>query len=151
MGNKGITASRSPEEIEWMFGERVADGRALILGLFAGERMEGYVIVSTDNGVLWSVKDIIVLGNNLNRLDKLLIGLKRFMLKCTPAVQCQITGYPTAVQATLSRHFPIKRALDNNQYFIHFQDEAKKLIDVNTLDSIRNWLFGAYEGDAAML
>ena len=73
------------------------------------------------------------------------------MRKHTPAIQCQITGYPTAAQSILARHFPIKRALENNKYFIHFQGDAKKVIDVEKLDSLDNWLFGSYEGDAVML
>lgn len=149
--NRGVTASRTPEELQWMFGDRLLEGTVAILGLFAGERMEGYVVVVTEDGVIWNVKDLIVLDNDLKRIDSLLAGLKCYMRKRTYAVQCQITGYPTAAQPTLARHFPIKRALENNKYFIHFQEGAKDVIDIESLDSLDNWLFGSYEGDAAML
>lgn len=151
LSNKGLAASRTPEELQWMFGDRLGEGNVAVLGLFVGEHMEGYVVVATEDGVLWSVKDLIALGNDLKRIDLLLVGLKCYMKDCTSAVQCQITGYPTPVQPTLARHFPIKRALENNQYFIHFQDTAKNGIGLESLDSLGNWLFGAYEGDSAML
>lgn len=149
--NRGVTASRTSQELNWLFGERLENGRAAIVELVENGVLAGYaVLASSADGKRWRLMDAIVLENNLARLERLFLNVKAF-LKTTPAVLCETTGYCDAAQAVIARAFPVKRQLANNQYFIHFQASAAEQIPIEQLNSLDSWLFGCYEGDAVML
>lgn len=149
--NRGVTASRTSQELDWLFGERLEKGRAAIVELVENGMLAGYaVLASSVDGKRWRLMDAIVLENNLARLERLFLNVKAF-LKTTPAVLCETTGYCDAAQGVIARAFPVKRRLANNEYFIHFQTNAAEQIPIERLNSLDSWLFGCYEGDAVML
>lgn len=155
--NQGLVCSRTVEELEWIFGEEVKSGRAVVLGYFTCDRLDGYVILKSGSsaGRRWQVMDWIALKNDKKILDRLLAAGCKYLRKCTPAMLVESIGYPTFVQDILKRHLPFKRFAGNN----FFSYGYRKHKDGNTtfkdaceavIDTEKSWFFGPYDGDMCM-
>lgn len=155
--NQGLVCSRTVEELNWIFGEEVKSGQAVILGYFTRDRLDGYVILKSGSsaGRRWQIMDWIALGNDKKILDRLLAAGCRYLRKCTPAMLVESIGYPTFVQDILKRHLPFKRFAGNNFFSYGYRkhkdgDTTFKDACESVIDTEKSWFFGPYDGDMCM-
>ena len=146
----GLVSSRTSEELEWLFGERVRKGTAVVLGAFSGDELVGHVIV--DGGVAaryWRIVDWFALRNDAKTLEALLKTVCRFLKEKTPAITLSSRGFPTFVQPIISKCLPHRTNMSYSVFSWScgkdksFQAELEKIIDTPS-----SWFFGPYDGDA---
>ena len=148
--NTGLVSSRTAEELEWLFGERVRNGRAVLLGAFEKGEHVGYVIV--DGGVAsrhWRIVDWFALRNDVLTLEALLKTACCFLKSETPAITLSCEGFPTFVQPLISKYLPHRTTRPYSVFSwtcgkdAAFQAELEKIIDTP-----QSWFFSPYDGDA---
>lgn len=149
--NEGLVCSRTAEEIEWIFGERIKRGQCVLLGVFKGENPVGYIIArSKPNAKRWEIMDWFALGNNLRILEPLLAELCRFLKRKTPAMMLEVIGFPTAAQPILKRYLPHERQVGNNVFSWGSSNKEFRESILPIIDTPKSWFFGPYDGDECM-
>ena len=155
--NEGLTCSRTVEELEWIFGEEVRDGRAVVLGLFEDGKLNGFLVLKDEgtSGRRWQLMDWVALGNDAGRLDALLAAGCRFLKRRTPAMLVESIGFPTFIQPVLKRHLPFRRYAGNNFFSYGYRGRkttGKAFADAceAVIDTPKSWFFGPYDGDMCM-
>lgn len=147
--NRGLVASRTPVELDWMYGARLRAGEAVVLTCDGAQGMVGYLILVTDksHGLRWYVADMIALGNDLRVLSLLLKSAKIFLRRCTPAVTCMIVGFPALIQRLIRRWRTFARMRDCSSliYKVH-EVELSAQIQCS-LSRNEGWAFCPYDGD----
>ena len=148
--NTGIFCSRTAEEIEWIFGEKIRTGEAVVLGTLDNEGPLGYILLKSDRlAKRWAIHDWFAVDNCLNVLEALLQAACRFLRAKTPAMMLETFGFPTGVQSLLRKYLPYVRAVGHNQFsWGSWKMDRKGLCEV--LDSPASWFFGPYDGDACL-
>ena len=147
--NEGLVCSRSGEEIEWMFGERIQDGRSVVLGTSDAEGPTGAIIIGSDQTARrFMIQDWIAVGNDLRTLEELLRLACRFAKERTPAMMIETMGFPTFVQPLLKKYFPHRRKVDNNFFSWWSKPLKDRLLPI--IDTPKSWFFGPYDGDLVM-
>jgi hypothetical protein len=142
--NEGLVSSRSAEELEWIFNDRLASGEIVILGEFKGEDLVGYVALkSASNGKRWMIADWIAIKNDTTILVALLKSAVRFLRRKRGAVLLETIGFPDFAEPVLKRCLRFSRKARNNTFLWKFLD-GKTTIPPNS------WFFGPYDGDRCM-
>ena len=144
--NEGLVCSRTAEEIEWIFGERIRNGLCVVLSAFDKDKPVGYIVLKTDSKARrWGINDWFAINNDEKTLEALLVAACGFLKKKTPAMMLEVCGFPTWIQPLLKRYLPCKRAVGHNVFSWRsrkpFQDEVLRIID-----SRHSWFFGPYDG-----
>ena len=155
--NQGLVCSRTVEELNWIFGEEVKSGRAILLGYFTDNRLEGYVVLKCGSSACrrWQIIDWIALENDKAILDRLLAAGCKFLRKHTPAMLLESIGFPMYVQDVLKRHLPFSRAAGNNFFSYGYRKpktEGKTFAEncEAVINTEKSWFFGPYDGDMCM-
>ena len=156
-GNEGLVCSRTAEELNWIFGEEVRDGRAVVLGLSEDEKLNGYIILKDGGGSgrRWQLIDWVALGNDMGRLDALLSAGCRFLRQRTPAMLFESIGFPMFIQDVIRRHLPFRRFAGNNFFSYGYRKPktlGKKFAEKceTVINTEKSWFFGPYDGDMCM-
>ena len=147
--NKGIVASRDIETLKWMFGKDMDEDRCILLALFSGEDIEGYVVIRVMYGSerRWQIMDMIALDNSPERISILLEGAKSFLKKDTDAISLESTGFPDFIQSTLQRCLPHFRKLHHN--YCNWNSDDEEIIHAIETDgnASNSWFFVPFDGD----
>ena len=148
--NEGLVCSRSGEEIDWLFGERIRDGRSVVLGTSDAEGPTGAIIVGSDRMARrFMIQDWIAVGNDLRTLEALLRLACRFVKNCTPAMMLETMGFPSFVQPLLKRYLPHERDAGNNFFSWACAKSLRERLEA-VADTPKSWFFGPYDGDLVM-
>lgn len=148
--NEGLLCSRSGEEIDWLFGERIRDGRSVVLGTSDAEGPTGAIIVGGDRTARrFMIQDWIAVGNDLRTLEELLRLACRFVKDCTPAMMLETMGFPSFAQPLLKRYLPHERRMGNNFFSWSCAKPLRERLEA-IVDTPKSWFFGPYDGDLVM-
>ena len=156
-GNEGLVCSRTVEELEWIFGDEIRNGRVVVLGLFEKELLNGYLVLKDEgeSGRRWQVMDWVALGNDATRLDALLAAGCRFLKSRTPAMLVESIGFPMFIQGVIKKHLPFRRYAGNNFFSYGYRKpktEGKEFAEKceAVINTPKSWFFGPYDGDMCM-
>lgn len=148
--NEGLVVSRTPQELEWIFGERLSSGKLVLLTAEAAGEMAGYILLEPSGAGVgisrWRILDLIAVRNASDVLAALIEGAKFFLKRHTPAMVLESFGFGATGLSVLDRKLPHVRKLTNN-YFLYkaFDPEIEQAINSNN-----SWFFGPYDGDMCM-
>ena len=149
--NEGLVCSRTAEEVEWLFGERIKKGLCVALGVYKDEEPVGYIIARSNSFARrWQILDWFALGNKSEFLEASLAELCVFLKRNTPAMMLESVGFPMWVQPLLMRYLSHKRELGHNAFSwgCGYKDFRESVLPI--IDSPKSWFFGPYDGDECM-
>lgn len=146
--NKGLVCSRQAEELEWMFGERLASGELVLLLAECSEVAIGYVVISLNSEGSARVLDILAVNNDHDILLTIFKGAVRFLKKKTPILLFKIAGYPPGHAEVFEKIFPRKRPFGYNPSLYKIEKDFD--LTETEMRSSDSWFFGPYDGDLAM-
>lgn len=151
-GNKGLVASRTPEELAWIFNDRLVKSQCVLLGAYTRNECVGYIILTSPSASArrWCIGDMIALRNDAEIISVLLSSAKRFLRRCTPAFLFETIGFPMCIQDTIALHMPFKRKVNCNFFSYAFADQDWKDRYSKLINSSVSWFFGPYDGDMCM-
>lgn len=142
--NKGVVASRSSAELEWMFGDNVAKGTDVILATYEGSEISGYIVVrKSRKGRGWLVVDMLALDNDRATLRLLLVSAVRYLRREARSLILESIGFPLYVEDLTRSILPLYRKTLNNTFLF-------KAIDPGFTVPESSWFFGPYDGDRSM-
>lgn len=151
MVNEGAFFSRSAEEIEWIFGDRIRKGTEILLGAFRNESPCGYVILKTDvKARRWEIHDWFAVGNDKIVLERLLQAAIVFLRECVPSMMLEVRGFPSWVQPLLRKYLPHVRNVGHNCFAWGSRNKEFKARLLSLADTPKSWFFGPYDGDECM-
>lgn len=149
--NEGLVCSRTAEEINWIFGDRMRNGEVVVLGAFDAEGPVGYILLRGDLfAKRWRIHDWFAVGNRADELETLLGSACRFLKSQTHAMMLEVEGFPTWVQPMLKKYLPHVREVGFNQFSWGSRDKEFKAKVMPIIDSPKSWFFGPYDGDECM-
>lgn len=149
--NEGLVCSRTAEEVEWLFGERIKKGLCVALGVYKDEEPVGYIIARSNSFARrWQILDWFALGNKSEFLEASLAELCVFLKRKTPAMMLESVGFPMWVQPLLMRYLPHKRELGHNTFSWGSSNKDFRESVLQVIDSPKSWFFGPYDGDECM-
>ena len=149
--NEGLVCSRTAEEVEWIFGERIKNGQCVLLGAFKEGNPIGYIILRTnETAKRWSIHDWFAIKNDEKVLDLLLCETCAYITKATPAMMLEVCGFPTWAQRLLKRYLPFERPIGHNVFSWGSNDKSFREAVLPIIDSRKSWFFGPYDGDICM-
>lgn len=148
--NRGLVSSRSAEEIEWMYGDKLRDDRALLLCARRNGRPTGYIMVGSDHCLRrWVILDWFAVRNDLRCLEELLKSTCRFLRRYTPAFMIETRGFPSFVQPVLKKYLSFTQQRGNNYFSWYVLPQYERECRA-VADSAESWFFGPYDGDLHM-
>lgn len=151
-GNRGIVVSRDMETLNWLFAESIASGNCVLLALYRGKEVEGYVILRpmATSVCRWQIIDMIALENAPERLDLLLKGARIFLKRDTRAISMESTGFPEFVQPVLKKYLPHVQKTGHNR-FEWITDDQDIIAEIKKSGNAQSsWFFGPFDGDYCM-
>lgn len=149
--NKGLVCSRTAEEVEWIFGERVKNGLCVLLGAFKDGNPVGYIIArSKPDAKRWEIMDWFALKNSSKILEPLLAELCNFLKRKTPAMMLEVICFPTVVQSILKCYLPHERQTGHNVFSWGSSNKEFRESVLPIIDMPNSWFFGPYDGDECM-
>lgn len=147
LGNDGVVVSRTAEDLQWLFGKGLADGRFIMITRKSQGRLKGYIVLKkqvSELGLRWMVSDWIALGNDSKVLHDLLLDARRAVAS-TAAFCLELTGFPTRIQPVVNACLPFSRkAICNTFSFKLFNGLLKESLQNG---SDRGWFWGPMDGD----
>lgn len=148
--NRGMITSRTPAELEWLFGEGLASGRDVLIGRFDGERLVGYVVVRrchVRHGALavGRIVDWVAVGRDRGVLADLLRDAC-LHARGNGLALVEIMGFPMEVQDIIGRVFRLHRAVKGNPSSFWTRDKELRASIQNDREG---WFWGAVDGDRA--
>lgn len=142
--NKGLVASRSAAEIEWMFGDNIARGTDVMLVEYDGSEISGHIVIrESRNGKRWMIVDMVAIDNNPDVLRSLLNSAVSFLRREKKSVVLESIGFPEYVSMLLKRELPFARKTKNNTFIWSCSAKIQDVMD-------RSWFFGPYDGDRCL-
>lgn len=155
--NEGLVCSRTAEELDWMFGEEIKDGRCVMLVDYVDGLLDGYIILKDGSraGRRWQIIDWVALENSKSILDRLLKVACCFLRQRTPAMLLESIGFPTFIQPVLKRYLSYRRFAGNNFFSYGYRNRkttGKEFAEAceMVIDTEKSWFFGPYDGDMCM-
>lgn len=147
--NEGIVCSRTAEEVEWIFGERIKCGQCVLLAAFKGDHPVGYIIINVaQTAKRCGIFDWFALKNNEKILEAILSVACSYLKQYTPAMMLEVCGFPTWIQSLLKYYLPHERRLGNNVFAWSSCDNVfHENVLLPVIDSPKSWFFGPYDGD----
>lgn len=147
--NEGLVSSRTAEEIEWAYGDRIRTGEDVLLAAHDNDRPVGYIILRMLYGNRRAlVIDWFAMGNDLKILEELLVIGKLYLKRHTPAMILEMVGFPTYVQPMIRKHLSHSRPIGHNMFSWGSKSYRDELLPI--IDTPKSWFFGPYDGDAFM-
>lgn len=144
--NSGLVASRTADELRWLFGREMARGTALMgVGRNAVGEVMGYVVVKESGAYpgRWMVVDWIAVDNDKEVLYRLLYDITNTIVKLRPnAFLLESIGFPEDVKSVVKSCLRFSRQIKNNV----FAYQAYGTLDV-TRSINDGWFFGPIDGD----
>lgn len=149
--NEGLFCSRTAEEVEWIFGERVKNGQCVLLGAFKEGNPVGYIVArSKPDAKRWQILDWFALENSSKILESLLAELCIFLKRKTPAMMLEVIGFPTAAQPILKRYLPHVRQTGHNAFSWGSGNKEFRESVMPIIDTSKSWFVGPYDGDECL-
>ena len=149
--NDGLVCSRTAEEVGWIFGDRIKDGRCVALGAFSKNRPAGYIVARSDcKAKRWQILDWFALRNEECILEALLSEICRFLKRKTPAMMLESGGFPMYIQSLLMKYLPHKREIGHNVFSWGSGSKEFRESALPIIDTPQSWFFGPYDGDECL-
>ena len=147
--NKGLVCSRTAEEIEWIFGDRIRRGEPVVLGAFDAKGPCGYILMTGGKvAKRWQIHDWFAVDNDRKTLEALLKTGCSFLRKKTPAMMLEVCGFPTCVQDLIKAYLPHVRPLGHNTFSCGSKEpELREKLRAMVRGEEPCWFFGPYDGD----
>lgn len=147
--NRGLVCSRTAEEIEWIFGERICRGETVVLGAFDAHGPLGYILMTGGKTAKrWQIHDWFAVGNDRKTLESLLKTGCAFLKRKTPAMMLEVCGFPSGVQDLLKSYLPHVRQIGHNTFSCGSKDpELRERLRKMASGELPCWFFGPYDGD----
>lgn len=147
--NEGLVCSRTAEEIEWIFGERIRNGQVVVLGAFDATGPVGYILLNGGAWAKrWAIHDWFAIRNDVLALRTLLDAACRFLKSATPAMMLECKGFPPFVQSLLKNHLPHVRQIGHNVFSCGSREpELREKLRKMATGELTCWFFGPYDGD----
>ena len=147
--NDGVVSSRTTAELDWFFGDEVANGLSIVLTAEGPRGVEGYVVLRPClyDPSRWFVADAIALGNDRAVLALLFKAAKASVLECSGAERLEILGFPMAVRPVIAKAFPKSRPTPCNGFMWGFSDADFERRCGGGIADEKGWFFGPYDGD----
>lgn len=147
--NKGLVCSRTAEEIEWIFGERIRRGETVVLGVFDAQGPLGYILMAGGKTAKrWQIHDWFAVGNDRKTLESLLKTGCAFLKRKTPAMMLEVCGFPSGVQDLLKSHLPHVRQIGHNTFSCGSREPGlREQFGKMSTGELPCWFFGPYDGD----
>lgn len=150
--NCGFVLSRTPNELEWVYGQTLTKGKGLLLGLYEKSDLVGYCVLKcSGEGDSWTISDMLVMHNSPLLLHNLVRLSLKFLRKHTPAIYCSILGFSTHAHKVMDELFPIVRKMRCNSFTWNVQKQSQYQPKMDDLDAADSWFFGPYDGDWCLL
>ena len=152
LGNKGFVISRTSAELEWVFGERIREGRCLVFAAYSGDVMMGWMIISPfkKSPRRWIIVDCLALNNDKDILLAMSRAVVKFLKTRTNAWTLETRGFPMWFDSVIKRVLPFTiRHKDNPYFYFPQQNEISNRICM-ALNQSESWFFGLYDGDGCM-
>ncbi len=149
--NEGLVCSRTAEEVEWVFGDRIKDGRCIALGARIGGKPAGYIAVRSDEKAKrWQILDWFALRNDERILEALLSEVCKFLKRKTPAMMLESIGFPMHIQSLLMKYLSHKREVGHNVFSWGSSNKKFREAVLPVIDARKSWFFGPYDGDECL-
>lgn len=149
--NEGVVSSRSAEEIEWIYGDKIRTGAVVVLGAFEHSLPIGYLLLKANpNRERWLIGDLFAVGNSPSALSALLKAGCSYLKMQTPAMLLESIGFPAHVEPVLRRFLPFTRSCNANFDSFNFFSKDDALQYGNLILSEKSWFFGPYDGDMCL-
>ena len=145
--NEGLVCSRSAEEIDWIFGDRIRSGKCVVLAAYKASAPIGYIILTTHGGKFWGCGDLFALRNDAN-ITRLMIKTACKFLRCTPAIIFKLRGFSSSIRSTLISILPHFRREPFNAFSWSLYDKSLEQSLLPVIDTSGSWFFGPYDGDS---
>lgn len=147
--NVGLVSTRAPEILSWMFGSRLKNGQAVLVGVFRDGTLVGYGIACSQDltARFWRIADCIALDNDLDVISLSLEGIVRWLRRRTPAFFVQAHGFPLRAQSVIERVFPRKCEMKSNPFILSLFDAELRIVCGDRGESLTGWFYGPYDGD----
>jgi len=151
--NEGLVMSRTPDVLEWLFGEEIALGRNTLIGRFDKEKLVGYIVLRqkklpNSDSERFVVIDWIAINNDKRVLSDLLRDGREYTLSQGAAV-LEILGYPESCQEVISQYFPFKRKIIANSFMYKTVDSSQSEAFREQAD--KGWFWGAMDADRCVM
>lgn len=152
-GNSGLVSSRTARELHWIFDRGLRSGEVIPFALRESGRLVAYAFFRrTDrSGICWRVVDMIALGNDRTRLERLLADAADFLRDDAGAEYVQITGYPDGLQPLLERLFPRASSFGLNKCIWKCLNSPAESLCGNWTNDSGSWFGCPYDGDMCLL
>lgn len=149
--NKGLVCSRTSEELEWYFGDKMKDGSAIVLAAEDTDGPVGYIVLGRgETAIRCMIMDIFAVGNRLDIIEILLKAAIRFLRKKTKYLILTTCGFPTFVQPLLKKYLPRERKMEFNMFSWGSSSKTVREELLPIIDTPKSWFFGPYDGDLCM-
>ena len=149
--NEGVVASRTEDEVAWMFEDKIKDGRAVLLCATQGQKPVGYIVFGSDEAARrWMLMDWFARNNDFSVLSKLLKVACTFLRKNTPAIIFETRGFPSFAQPILKRYLPFIQQKGVNFFTWSFLPNREIEGFKAAAYTDKSWFFGPYDGDLVM-
>lgn len=152
-GNCGLVSSRTARELHWVFDHGLKSRDVVPFALRESGRLVAYAFFRrTDrSGACWRVVDMIALGNDLSRLERLLTEAADFLKAHAGAEYVQITGYPDGIQPLLERLFPRASSFGMNKCIWKCLNSSADSLCGNWMRDAGSWFGCPYDGDMCLI
>lgn len=147
--NKGLVCSRTAEEIEWIFGERIRAGETVVLGAFDSHGPSGYILMTGgETAKRWQIHDWFAVDNDRKTLESLLKVGCSFLKWKTPAMMVEVCGFAASVQDLLKAYLPHVRPIGHNAFSCGSKEpQLRERLRAMVKGEEPCWFFGPYDGD----
>ena len=146
--NEGLVCSRTAEELEWVFGERIRNGECILLGVSCNGTPMGHIIAGSGaDAKRWQLLDWFAVKNDLRILEILLAELCAFLKHKTPAMLLESIGFPMYTKSLLKRYLPYKRPINRNVFSWGSGSKDFRESVLPVINTEKSWFYGPYDGD----
>ena len=151
--NRGLVSSRHPAVLEWLFGEDLRGGRALLLARFVQERLAGYLVLRrrplpAPGAFRYMVADWIAENNDCGILGDLLRDACR-QASADGAALIELIGYPGQLQPLVARYLPRHRPAAANTFIFKVTGRMPAADFRREADA--GWFWGPFDADRCVV
>lgn len=146
--NTGLTSSRDPERLKWLFGESIKAGKVLLTTAEKGGHVKGYVMMRRLpclSYIIYEIIDICAIANDRECLRALTLSALISARKYN-GYGVKLFCYKGDVAKWFSGPFCIKRNLDHSTFLYRVRDSEIEA----SLERDEGWFFGPLDGERCM-
>ena len=151
--NRGLVSSRHPAVLDWLFGEDLRGGRALLLARFVQERLTGYLVLRrrplpAPGTFRYVVADWIAGNDDFGVLGELLHDAC-LRARADGATLIELIGYPGKLQPLVARYLPRHRPAAANPFIFKVTGRMPAADFRREADA--GWFWGPFDADRCVM